>query len=41
MITYRKMKLYEAESIMQIDAVNYIKCAWRMNQNSKEYELDK
>ena len=39
MLEYRKLLPEEAERISEIDATHYIKNVWRMDENTKEYNL--
>ena len=39
MLNYRELTAEEAELIKQIDATHFIKNVWRMNDDSKKYEL--
>ena len=39
MLEYRKLKLYEADRIAEIDATHYIKNVWRLNEETGEYGL--
>lgn len=36
---YRKLSIEEAERISEIDATNYIKNVWRINEDTGEYSL--